>query len=243
MNAKFAERLLIYRDKNRLSFSKTILLQKIENQFSIVSNRRRFEKYRMEIVSARDIQNLLLIEGRAAREYWKLFGVEVTKGSKIIWFGRKPHKDDVANKLLDIGYHYLTQKITDLFDSLDFPVEFGFSHKAQSKKAVPLVYDFIEWLRPFMVDEILLRFVHKKKKSIDMSNKKIIPIFLSKIKQKFEQKYFHRNLDYCITLEYWIKILILEFMGVVNGGKEQYKPIFPSLRHETRCKTCKTKTA
>lgn len=242
MNAKLIEKIFYYGEKHGLQFCKIIISKKIENQFAVVGQRERFLKFEKDVLNSTDIQSILLIEARAAREYWRLFGAKIIKNAKISWQGRKPHNKDIANQLLDIGYHYLTQRVASIFEKLDIPTELGFLHKAQSKKAHPLVYDFMEWLRPFVVDEILLKIIAKKKKSIENINQKLISYLVFRIKQELEQKYYHKKLRYCISLEYWIQLNILSFEKSVNQNKD-YKPTFPSLRHETRCKLCKIKTA
>lgn len=232
--------MFYYREKHGLQFCKVIISQKIEHQFAILGDRSRFSKFEKDILVATEIQSILLIEARAAREYWRLFGIKISQNNKMLWQGRKPHNKDVANQLLDIGYHYLTQKVKDIFEKLDMPTEIGFLHKAQSKKAHPFVYDFMEWLRPFVVDEVLLKIVAKKKKPVEKVNQKLISCLIIKIKKEFEQKYYHKRLRYCVTLDYWIQLLILSFEKTVNQNKE-YKPFFLSLRHESRCEICKIK--
>jgi CRISPR-associated endonuclease Cas1 len=240
MNAKLLERLLGYREKHRTEFTKTIISQKIEHQFTTLGERVKFFKYEKSISDCDNTEGILLIEARAAKEYWKIFGSKICLGGKIEWNGRKAHNKDIANQLLDIGYHYLVQKISKVFIELNIPTELGFFHKAQSASSFLLVYDFMEWIRPIVVDEVLLKMVHKKKKSIEIVNKKLISNFIFRVKKEFEQKYYHKKLGYCVTLDYWIKLLVLNFEESVNKGKP-YRPAFPSLRHETRCKTCKTK--
>lgn len=240
MNARFLEKLIVYREKYQILFCKTMISQKIEHQFAILNKRYKFIKYEKDINDALKIESILLIEARAAREYWSLFGKLISTGEKLNWNGRKAHSGDVINNLLDIGYHYLTQKVTSIFEKLEVPTELGFFHKAQGKKSRPLVYDFIEWLRPFVVDEILLKFVAKKKKPIYDLDSRIISYFIFKIKQEFGQKYYHQKLGYCIKLDYWIELCVLTFIKAVNENKK-YSPRFPSLRHESRCKVCKIK--
>lgn len=115
------------------------------------------------------------------------------------------------------------------------PTELGFFHKAQSGKAHPLVYDFIEWMRPLVVDRTIINIIRKKKRRIDKIDKKFIAYFIFKIKKEFDREYYHKKLHYCITLDYWNDLILLSFIKSVNQ-KNVFKPLFPSLRHETRCK-------
>lgn len=233
MNAKFLEQFVIYREEHDLDLAKTLLSQKVEYQFTILGERKMAISFLDEICSATTIPNILLIEARAARAYWKKFGTRI--GTKASWSGREAHRKDVMNQLLDIGYHYLTQKIIAICQEINLPTELGVFHKAQSAKAHPLVYDFMETMRPIIVDAVLLKMIHKKKLPIIKINPRLISAFIYRLKKESEIKYFHRSLGYCIELNYWIRLLLLKFIGCVRE-RRIYAPLFPSLRHETRCK-------
>ena len=232
MNAKLLERMTSYRDKQGVFCSKKILSKKIKYQFQIIGQLKSSNNFIQNIIDSRDVQELLLIEARAARAYWHIFGKRIVQ--KVSWNGRGAHAGDVANKLLDIGYHYLANKLLTICQEINLPTELGFFHKAQSANTHPLVYDCMEWLRPIVVDSVLLKMIGKKKKKIETIHQKFIPVFISKIKHKFERDYFHRKLGYCVALEYWTKLVLLELMDCINTNKK-YNPIFPSLRNETRC--------
>lgn len=233
MNAKFLEKLIIYRQTSALAFARLLLLQKIKYQLAVIGEKAAYLDFKNKIGQTSDIPALMLVEARAARLYWRKFGSKVQQ--KILWSGRQARQKDIANKLLDIGYHYLALKITKICQEINLPTELGLFHKAQSHKARPLVYDFMEPLRPIMVDDVLLKILGKKKKEVKTLNPKLISYFISRIKNRGERRYFHKNLGYCITLDYWIRLILLEFMNSVNTGKK-FNSIFPSMRHETRCK-------
>jgi CRISPR-associated endonuclease Cas1 len=232
MNAKFLERFITYRENHGIDIAKTILSQKIKYQFSILNQRKSADSFLREISSTKEMQNILLVEARAARSYWSKFHISLN--DKAEWSGRMPHQKDAVNKLLDIGYHSLAQRIFDICEAIRLPTELGIFHKAQSAKARPLVYDFMEIMRPIMVDDVLLKMLHKKKRPIEEINE-MIPSFVYRIKKKGKTLYFHKELGYCITLDYWMRLLLLGFMGAVYTDNA-YHPIFPSIRHESRCK-------
>ena len=233
MNAKFLERFVKYRDIHRIELCKYIIHQKIENQFSIIHQRKAGLVYTSQLLQTTTIPAVLLIEARAAKQYWKIWSESVE--DKISWQGRKPHREDVINKLLDIGYHFLSGRMVKICSDLNLPTELGIFHIANSSAAHPLAYDFIEWLRPFVVDRTLLHFLRKKKKPILTVSEKIISHFVSLLKKEFDKLHYHRHLKYCITLDYWVRLILLEFMKVVKSGAI-YHPLFPSLRHESRCR-------
>ena len=232
-NAKFLERFVSYREPQAIHFAKMLLSQKIKYQFAVIRQNRIGKQYLDEISQTNALSLLILIEARAARRYWKYFGNAIY--GKADWNGRIPHAHDSANALLDIGYHYLAGKIIKECDALYIPTELGIFHKAQSRNAHPLAYDFMEWLRPFLVDRTLMKIIRKKKKKISEIDQKAIAYFLSAVKKEFDIRYYHKKLRYCVTLNFWIRLMLLEMMKSVYRGIP-YAPLFPSLRHETRCK-------
>ncbi len=119
-------------------------------------------------------------------------------------------------------------------EEIDMPTEIGLLHKAQSKDSHPLVYDLIEWLRPFIVDHIVYTHFSKKKKVVVELESKDIPILISKIKLFLEKAMYHSDRKACITVVYWIKLYLLEVRNAVTEQRE-FNFIFPPLRHDTRC--------
>lgn len=137
--------------------------------------------------------------------------------------------------LLDIGYHFLSNEILKIFNKVDIPTELGFFHKAQSKNSHPLVYDFIEIFRPVVVDRTVIHLLNKKKKKLEKLSEKDIKHFVYSLKKQFEIKFYNKKLKYCVTLNYWIELLLLNFENCIYKNKI-YKPNFPSIRNENRCK-------
>lgn len=234
MNAKWLEKFVVYRNSgNGMDLLHQIISQKIVYQFGVVGMRLKAKKFIGEIKNVNEGKKLLLVEARAAKEYWRYFEENVK--ARIDCRGRRPRGNDALNNLLDVGYHYLSQKVSRVFEETDIPADLGILHKAQSKNAKPLVYDFMEWLRP-IVDDVLMKFIRKKKKYIERVSQKEISYFLFLVKGRFEKDFYNKRLKYCISLKYWIKLVALEMRGAVS---ENRKAIFnfPSLRHENRCKT------
>lgn len=233
MNANFLEKIIEYRAANGLSFSRLMIVQKIFFQFSVVQRKRLGVLYVIEARRAKTIPELLLVEARAAKAYWKLF--EHIIGRKAAWSGRKAHGDDPANRLLDIGYHFLASTLTKICEEVAFPTELGFFHKAQSARSHPFVYDYMEWLRPIVVDVVLIRLLGKKKKPVNEMSQKLISRFVWLVKCRYATSFYHKKLKYCISLNYWMKLNLLQLSRAIREKKE-YAPQFPSLRHENRCK-------
>jgi len=232
-NAKWLEKIIPYRDKYGIGLAKELIRQKIKYQFEVVGKKESREIYFEFLKNAESFKEILLIEARAAKEYWKFFGEKIK--SKSRWFSRMPHHGDTVNKMLDIGYHFITQKTAKIFLENDIPAEIGLLHRAQSKDAQPLVYDFIEWLRPILVDRNLIKFLHKKKKFFEKIDDSSIPHFLNEINKFLKRRFYHKHLKYCVSLKYFIVLNALAMRSAVTKNQKP-KFYFPSLRHENRCK-------
>jgi CRISPR-associated endonuclease Cas1 len=233
MNALLLEKLTIFRETHGLGTAKVLIAQKVRYQFAVIGKKGMAKVFLEQITNAETVNILLLTEARAAKAYWGTYGKQIT--SRVSWYSRKPHAPDPCNQLLDIGYHFITGWFVKLFAELNIPTEFGIFHRAQSAQAHPLVYDFMEWLRPILVDKIIYLFFRKKKKMISNISEKDIGRTVSMIKKALERRYYHKKLGYCITLAYWIKLAIFELEKSIRHN-EPFNPIFPRLRHETRCK-------
>lgn len=227
MNAKWLEKFSEYRKtENAYEISRIILNEKITRQGHVFS--RKFSS--LHIPECIPPERFFLYEARAARKYWYIWRREF--GQKYGFPGRKIHGSDPVNKLLDVGYHFLTGYIFTFCKQLDIPTELGILHRASSKKSNPLVYDVIEWLRPIVVDETIIHLLRKKKTPFRTESE--IGKILSRCKKKLTAYYFHNGRHNCITLEYWIQLTLLEFRGAVSENRRA-RFTFPPMRHDMRC--------
>lgn len=233
MNAKILERIISFRTTHGIEVVKEIIYRKIFYQFSIVNKKEKIIFYKEKLENIKDKEDIFIVEALAAREYWNYF--KTLTSARCDWYGRKPHNNDPINKLLDVGYHFLVGIITKIFNEINLPYELGLLHTAQSQNSRPLVYDYMEWLRPIVVDRALLVIIRKKKNRLTEISQLDIAIFINKLKKEMSKYYFNKELGYCITLEYWIRLNALNLMSSINHNKYP-KLSFPSLRHESRCK-------
>lgn len=230
MNAKWLEKMVRFREGELgKSAIETIFKQKIINQIHLIKTYTHIDE--KKIASFLDKEDVFLIEAKFAKKYWYEYKFLLPKW--IEWQGRKPHGDDFINQMLDIGYHFITEHIKKRMETLDIPYELGLLHKAQSKKSAPLAYDFVEWLRP-SIDHALLSYLRQKKKPVTQITGRQIGYFLSKVKKELAHKYFHKKRGDCITLSYWIDLVLLELRGSASNQRE-FRPLFPLFRHESRC--------
>lgn len=227
------EHIVVYRDSFQgVEMIKTIIHEKVLRQMHLVKKHDKDFIVPEIVITGIGVREILLCEARYAKLYWKHFGKLLPNWCK--WKTRNPYSSDTINKLLDIGYHTLVTIIQKKCDTLDIPTEIGLFHRAQSKHAHPLIYDIMEVFRVILVDEILLKFIHMKKEPISKIDSQDIQYFLHDVYEKLNYEYYHNNRKSCITLSYWIDLILLELRGSISE-KRLFKPKFVPLRHENRC--------
>src|SRR3989338_215674 len=115
------------------------------------------EAVREKVAETKNIEELLLLEARAANYYYQ--GIALV--SKQFSWTRKRHGDsDLFNLLLNIGYHLLTLECEKALLEAGLYLEAGFVHGRSSGK--PLLYDFVEVFRQPCVDRIILPLFSRK---------------------------------------------------------------------------------
>lgn len=178
-------------------------------------------------------QRILLYEAREAKYFWKNFSILLP-----LWCnfqGRKATSSDIANRLLDIGYHHITNVVITIINKYDVSSTLGILHSAHSSKSAPLAYDLVEMFRADIVEAEALRFLRSKKKSISTLKQKDIGIFLSQVNKRLNKKYFLRDFQQCHQYKYYMELQILKFIKAVNH-KEIFSPLYLPVRHESRCR-------
>ncbi len=178
------------------------------------------------------IENLLLLEARFAHKYWK--SLRTILSGKVVFYGRKPQTNDPVNRLLDIGYHHLTGKVSALFQKHHMNTSIGLFHQPRTSTSEPLVYDFMELFRADIVDAELIKYFHLKKKPVQELNTDEIPLFLSRINIKLNKSFYLKNFSNCRSYHYYMELQILRFAKCVRT-KQVFFPISIPRRHENRC--------
>ena len=120
--------------------------------------------------SAGSLEELLGIEGLAARIYFSLFGGMLKRdgewdGTSPLHFefhsrNRRPPRDPV-NAMLSLGYSLLTKDLTVACYAVGFDPMVGFYHQPRPGRPA-LALDLMEPLRPLIVDSSVLSAVNTK---------------------------------------------------------------------------------
>ena len=133
-------------------------------------------------------QDLFLYEAKASREYWR--GVEMLVKDHIEFGGRG--KDTLFNKLLNIGYHYLSKKVEKAIINAGLWPEIGMLHSYRRGNK-PLVYDLMELFKQPLVDLVAISFVRNWKNKRDEISQKEIKFFVNDLKHDWGKLYLYNE--------------------------------------------------
>jgi CRISPR-associated endonuclease Cas1 len=205
-----------------------------------VKNQRRellLKKYglfmpKIRLTGYHDNQKMMLAEGRAAQMYWKYFSELLPNWCNFR--RRYPHSDDMVNRLLDIGYHQITNVVKKILEKYNISPALGILHIARKSTSAPLAYDLVEMFRADVVEVEVLRFLRMKKRSVEQLRKKDIAVFLYRINRRLDRKYYIRAFRHCHTYRYYMELQVLKFVKAVNH-KEIFSHLLLPSRHDTRC--------
>lgn len=232
MNALWLTRICAYKNSpHSIESAKRLIAVKIERQAELLKKYKRVCTA-TGIENTQTLQEVLLEEARAAKLFWQEFRDLLPIGHDFQ--GRRPRNTDVANRLLDIGYHYLLNAVQTYLKARGVSPEIGLLHTARTARSAPLVYDLMEMFRSDLVDAEVLRFIRLKKKKVEALGPKDVSQFLAKIKERRQRMYYLKDFNRCHSYEYYMQVQILKFIKAVNHG-DIFQPLSLPVRHDTRC--------
>lgn len=231
MNARWIQKLSEYsHTKNAVATARSIVGTKIlcQTRYAGLPNDQLMARLR----SASTPRQIMLVEAQTASAYWRWFAKNL--GIQESFNSRFPRSNEPVNQLLDIGYRYLRQEIEKIFQKYDCDMSIGLFHRAQSKDARPLVYDFMELFRVDLVDRAVQIYFRRKKKLITAIGPEHSKHFIFLLKKTFDRKRYVRSFKRCETMRYIIELQALRLIKAINHGTV-FEPLPYSTRHETRC--------
>jgi CRISP-associated protein Cas1 len=173
-------------------------------------------------------QKIFLSEARAAQVYWKTFALLIGNPK----WRRKPRgRNDLANNLLDAGYHMLFQKIETIVRDVGLSPEVGLLHSEDT--SLPLVFDIAELWRQPLVDICVLNFFRRHRLTTDDDGNYIARV-LADIKHRIEEKTVHYEKQ-CVRME-WV---MRREMVALRKSIEVNEPWQPSRYLWSRSQYCK----
>lgn len=155
----------------RLQLAKEVIRAKIHNQrVMLMRNGEAPERmlqlmagFRDATATARDLTELLGIEGSAAALYFEQFESMLKKREdwKFDWRGRnrRPPRDPV-NALLSLGYSMLAKELTGICHVVGLDPFLGFMHQPRYGRPA-LALDLMEEFRPLIADSVAISLVNR----------------------------------------------------------------------------------
>ncbi len=210
-----------------LSFAKSLIKAKIYNCRTILRRNWRLEskpvfllmslkQYAEKADKAKDFQELLGIEGYAARIYFQHFNRLIKDNEHFPFMFNKRNRrppEDPVNLLLSFSYAMLTRLWTVTLSAIGFDPFCGFYHKSRYGRP-SLALDMMEPFRPLICDSSVLlainngevqsnQFVHSGGKVgwTEKSRKSFISVFERRLRQKVTHPVFQYELSYRQLLE------------------------------------------
>ncbi len=151
-----------------------------------------------------------------------------------VFKNRQHGQTDITNRLLDIGYHHITNLVKKILEKYNIEPGLGILHIPHETNSAPLAYDLVEIFRSDIVDTEALRFLRLKKKPFLQLEQKYVAYFLHRINKRLAQKHFVEVFGQCCSYEYYVELQILRFIKAVNH-KEIFDPVYLPNRHDMRC--------
>ena len=155
----------------RLQLAREIIRAKIHNQrVMLMRNGKPPERilklmagFRDSTARARDLNELLGIEGTAAALYFEHFESMLKGGPdwRFNWKGRnrRPPRDPV-NALLSLGYSMLTKELTGVAHTVGLDPFLGFLHQPRYGRPA-LALDLMEEFRPLVADSVAISLINR----------------------------------------------------------------------------------
>lgn len=155
----------------RLQLAREIIRSKIHNQRVMLMRNgdvqdnivQLLANFRDATETARDLTELLGIEGSAAAIYFEQFESMLKQHEdwKFDWHGRnrRPPRDPV-NALLSLGYSMLAKEITGVCYSVGLDPFLGFMHQPRYGRPA-LALDLMEEFRPLIADSVTISLINR----------------------------------------------------------------------------------
>lgn len=187
MAAKFVKG----KTKNQLNYLKYI--DRYHNAVSDIIDA--IERYIGKIASAKEIAQLMGVEGEIAALYWQ--AIATVLSDKYDFPGRVTQgASDVTNAALNYGYALLYSRVQHALHRAGLALHISFLHAMQEGKPT-LVYDMVEEFRPFVVDRAVVSMLNKSEPlrldSKGKLTKKSVQLVVQNVTERFGSYTRHRK--------------------------------------------------
>jgi CRISPR-associated endonuclease Cas1 len=181
-----------------------------------------------QIDAVKNIQDLFLLEARAAVMYWR--AIRVLCRQADTWHRIHPGGADPLNNLLNTGYTILARTCGEAIISAGLLPQLGILHG--ENVASPLVYDVAEIFRQSAVDSAILSLFSRKQKVTNRLPRSDMKRGYLRLYQQYDKRFLYcgrcetlRTIIYRETIQ--LKIAILE--------QRPWRPYAHPWRHGQMC--------
>ena len=180
INAERLKRQVYLSDnlEQRLQFAKKTIAAKIHNQLvvarryadkrgtaTIAEKLNQLQLAEKKLVSAKNLEEALGIEGSAARNYFGILSEVIIKDFTFNGRNRRPPKDPF-NAMISLGYTIIIYEIYAELENQNINPYIGFTHTLQPRHPA-LVSDLLEEWRAVLVDATVMSMIQGHEISID----------------------------------------------------------------------------
>jgi CRISPR-associated protein Cas1 len=236
------EQFAVASDKEKcLKLARSFVSGKIYNQRTLLRRNAKelpndslvfLREMRRKSVTAENLQELLGMEGAAAREYFSKFSLMLKQNGEQPAFdfttrNRRPPKDPI-NALLSFLYSMLTKEMLVTLIGIGFDPYLGFYHQPRYGRPA-LALDLMEEFRPIVTDSVIISLINtgeiRKQDFImrltgcaltDSGRKRIIEAFERRLNTTITHPIFGYTVSYRRIFEIQARLLARFLMGEIS---------------------------
>lgn len=222
--------------RGKIRNSRTMLMRNSKSEEGVEEAAARLRHLANSVDTANDLEQLLGMEGAAARTYFSEFAsMLINFGSDGFEFegrNRRPPRDPV-NSLLSLGYALLTQSLTAACYSVGFDPYCGIMHQDRFGRP-SLALDIAEEFRPIIVESVVLSVLNNRQiKSRDFVERatgvalkdQARKTFLNAYENRLDNELTHPTYEYKVTYRRALELQSRVMAAHLLGEIPEYVPL------------------
>lgn len=191
----------------------------------------KIEKERVNIISAKDIKELMGAEGRMRKNYYSAFNLILKNGFQMEQREKRPPKDPV-NAMISFGNSLMYTTVLGEIYKTQLDPTISFLHEPSTRR-FSLSLDISEIFKPLIVDPVIFKLINNKMITMDdfdiqdeicllntNGKKKFVSEYEDKLRTTIRHRKLNRNVSYKSFIQLECYKLIKHFFN-----DEVYKPL------------------